>query len=100
MKPHGNSHQNEDDYHLYHIKDSEKNDIFKYGISGKPLNEDGSSPRANEQTHFLNKAVGWFRYIGEVLLIGIKGRKKAEEIEDEYISNYEKENGSKPRGND
>lgn len=99
MNPHGNSHQNQDDFHLYQITDNEENNIFKYGISGKPLNADGSSPRANEQTAFLNKAVGWIRFIGNVLLTGIKGRKKAEETEEDYIKKYIEENGKRPKGN-
>lgn len=97
---HGNSHQNEDEHHLYRIIDKDENAIFKYGISGKPLNSDGSSPRANELVSFLNKALGLIRFIGEVILTGIKGRKKAEEIEKEYISRYLEENGHLPPGNE
>lgn len=99
MSKHGNSHENPDDHHLYEIYDTQENDVFKYGISADPLLDDGSSPRANKQIKFLNRAVGWFRYIGKILVIGISGRRRAEEIEDEYLENYKEKNDRYPRGN-
>ncbi|MCB0520332.1 MAG: hypothetical protein H6577_03585 [Lewinellaceae bacterium] len=39
--------------------DRRVNDVHKYGICGKPFNKDGSSPRANEQVDFLNRAMHW-----------------------------------------
>ncbi|MCB1158769.1 MAG: hypothetical protein KDK45_14810, partial [Leptospiraceae bacterium] len=73
-KVHGNSHDSEEEHHLYQIIDNEKKDIYKYGICGKPLKADGSSTRANHQVDLLNRAVGWCRYIAEVILTKIKGR--------------------------
>ena len=40
-KRHRNSHQNEDDHHLYVIWDKEDEDVVKYGISSDPIDEDG-----------------------------------------------------------
>ena len=99
MKEHGNSHDNREEHHLYEIRDRERKAIFKYGISGKPLNADGTSARANAQVRLFNKVAGWSRFFANILLTGIKGRKRAEEIEDEYISDYEKRYGEKPPGN-
>lgn len=74
-------------------------DTFKYGISGKPLNKDGSSPRANEQVGYLNRAMRWACFFAKVLVTGIPGRKKAEDIENEFIKKYEETHGRKPAGN-
>lgn len=97
---HGNDHRNENEHHLYEINDRERKRLYKYGICGRPLNEDGSSPRANEQVSLFNKVVGWSRFFAKVLIKGISGRKKAEDIENEYIGDYLKKHGKKPPGND
>ena len=99
MKQHGNSNQNDADHHLYEIYDEERKDNYKYGICGDPLYPDGSSPRANRQVNFLNGAVGWVRFLVNILLIGIPGRIEAKRIENEHIAAYREKNGSKPRGN-
>ena len=52
-----------------------------------------------EQVDFLNRAVGWLRYFGEVLIRGIIGKAKAREIEDEYVDAYREKHGRNPRGN-
>jgi URI fold toxin 2 len=52
-----------------------------------------------EQVDYLNRAVGWFRFSGEVLIRDIDGRAKAIEIEDAYINAYKKKHGRNPRGN-
>lgn len=74
-------------------------EIVKYGICGDELNSDGSSPRANEQVNFLNRAVGWIRFVANVLLKAIPGRAKALEIEEEHVNEFEAEHGYRPRGN-
>jgi URI fold toxin 2 len=99
MSKHKNSYENEEEQHLYEIIDTERDDIFKYGICAKPLNADGSSARANEQTSFLNSAVGWFRFYANVIISGIMGRIAARELEDDYIENYKVKNGEYPPGN-
>ena len=43
MAEHGNSNKNSKPHHLYEIRDSEDDDIFKYGISHYPIGEDGYS---------------------------------------------------------
>ncbi|TXB63788.1 hypothetical protein [Phaeodactylibacter luteus] len=99
MAKHGNSLDNEKEHHLYAIHDRKEKDIFKYGISDKPIGKDGYSSRMREQINFLNAAVGIIRYVGEILIKGIIGRKKARQLEDEHIKAYERKKGRKPRGN-
>jgi URI fold toxin 2 len=99
MKTHANSHQNEEEHHLYEIFDLAEQDIYKYGVCGEPLRADGSSPRAERQVRAFNRLVGFFRFVARVLLTGIPGRKRAEEIEDEHVDAYEAKNGRRPRGN-
>jgi len=62
MKKHGNSNENEAEHHLYEIHDVERDDVYKYGICGDPLNPDRTSPRANRQIHDYNRAFGWIRF--------------------------------------
>lgn len=99
MKPHANSHENDAEHHLYEIFDVERNGIYKYGICGKPLNPDGSSPRANQQINLYNRVVGMVRFFARVIMSGIPGRKSAEDIENQYITNYRKNHGHNPPGN-
>ncbi len=99
MRFHGNSNKNNEEHHLYAIHDVEEDDIFKYGISSKPIDEDDYSSRMREQVDFLNRAVGWFRFFAEVLVRGISGRTKARQLEDEYIEAYREKHGRYPRGN-
>lgn len=96
---HGNSKKNQKEHHLYAIQDKEENDVFKYGISDKPIGKDGYSRRMREQVDYLNRAVGWLRYFAEILIQGIIGNAKARQIEDEYIDAYRKKHGRNPRGN-
>lgn len=99
MSKHGNANENDSLHHLYEIDDLQEEDVFKYGISGKPLKPDNTSARAEEQTNILNKAVGFKRFISKVLLTYIEGRAKAKDLEQQYIDNYEKKYGKKPKGN-
>ncbi len=97
--PHGNSHQNQNDYHLYEIKDLQEDEPFKYGISDEPIGQDGLSKRMRVQLYILNLGAAWIRYAAQILLTGIPGRKKAEEIEDENIEAFKEAHGRRPRGN-
>jgi hypothetical protein len=99
MGNHGNSLSNENPHHLYEIRDSADNDVFKYGISDDPIEKDGLSKRIRIQTDYLNRAVGFERFTGKVLLNNIPGRASAKEMEDEYIDRYMDVYGRKPRGN-
>lgn len=95
----GNSRKNNKEHHLYAIHDKEREDIFKFGISDKPIGEDGYSQRKREQVDYLNRAVGWIRYFAEVLIRGIIGKAKARQLEDEHIDTYRDKYGSNPPGN-
>jgi hypothetical protein len=99
MSFHGNSKQNPKIHHLYVLYDIEENDIFKYGISDKPIGKDGYSQRMHEQVDFLNRAVGWSRYFAFILKDDILGRDKALQIEDGHINAYREQFGRNPRGN-
>jgi len=49
MNFHGNSRKNTTQQHLYAIHDKEEADVFKYGISDKPIGEDGYSQRMRDR---------------------------------------------------
>ena len=99
MSEHGNSNKNNKPHHLYEIKDSVDDDVFKYGISHDPIGEDGYSNRMRVQVDFLNLGVKWFRFFARILLVDIQGKKEAKRIEKQYIRKYKNENGRAPRGN-
>lgn len=99
MKIHGNSTKNNNRHHLYEIWDKKEKDVYKYGISDDPIEEDGLSKRIRDQLSLFNNVANWVRFIARIILDNIPGRKKALEIEDEYIDAYEKKYGKPPRGN-
>lgn len=99
MSKHGNSNLNEKPHHLYEIRDSEDDDVFKYGISHDPIDEDGYSNRMRVQVDFLNLGVKWLRFFGRIILRGIPGRVAAKRIERQFIKKYREKNGENPRGN-
>ena len=96
---HRNKLSNEDPNHLYEIRDKLDNDVFKYGISSDPIDEDGLSKRVRIQLAILNLAVKWTRFFATILLKEIPGRRAAKEIEQEYIDEYREIHGKPPRGN-
>ncbi|MGY2398393.1 RHS repeat-associated core domain-containing protein [Pseudomonas sp. SDO5271_S396] len=53
-KVHGNSHASKNPNHVYVIVDTRTGRMMKPGISGRPLNKNGTSPRANQQVNVLN----------------------------------------------
>lgn len=99
MSPHGNSNQSNKLQHLYEIRDKQENTIFKYGISGGIIDADELSGRIRTQIAILNLAAGWERFYGRILIRNIEGRRKAREIEQQYIEAYQEKYGEKPRGN-
>jgi len=99
MKPHGNSHKNKEEHHLYMIFDIELQQVYKYGICGESLLPDGSSPRANRQVREFNRVVGLQRFTATVIETNIPGRKQAEEVEIAHIKAHERKYGRPPRGN-
>lgn len=98
-KKHGNSHENMNTHHLYAFDDRKNDDIFKYGISDDPIDGDGLSDRMRKQLDLYNLIAGFTRFVGRILMTGIKGRKRAEEIETKYINDYFEEHGKYPIGN-
>lgn len=99
MELHGNSLSNPNPHHLYAIFDTTENDVFKYGITDDPIEKDGLSKRIRSQVDFLNRAVGFDRFSGKILLKNISGRAEAKAIQDEFIDRYYDEYDRKPRGN-
>lgn len=99
MSEHGNSNKNNKPHHLYEIRDSVDDEVFKYGISHDPIGEDGYSNRMRVQVDFLNLGVKWLRFFARILLLDIAGKKEAKKIEKQYIREYKAKNGQAPRGN-
>lgn len=100
MQPvHGNNLKNKKLHHLYQIWDSQKKEVFKYGISADPIDKNGLSFRIAEQLELYNLAADANRYTAKILLENIPGRKIAEQIEVEHILAFEKKHGRKPRAN-
>ncbi|WP_421946386.1 hypothetical protein [Phaeodactylibacter xiamenensis] len=99
MKKHGNSLGNKNPHHLYEIRDQQEKDVFKYGISDDPVDDDGLSNRLRGQLRFMNLVAGFTRFLGRILISGIQGRQKARALEDEYIDKYIEDHGRRPRGN-
>jgi hypothetical protein len=100
MKKHGNRNDNEAEHHVYEIRDREYEDVYKYGICGEPLNDDGTSPRAQRQVRELNRAVRWRRFFANIIATEIPGRIAAKKIEDRMNLGYKEQNGCFPPGND
>jgi URI fold toxin 2 len=99
MTEHGNSNLNDKPHHLYEIRDSIDDDVFKYGISHYPIDADGLSKRMRLQVNFLNLGVNWTRFFARILILDIQGRKEAKRIEKAHIHEYKQFYGQKPRGN-
>ncbi len=99
MAFHGNSRQNHKPHHLYEIFDKQADDVFKYGISGDPIEKDGLSERIRIQLDLWNIIAGFVRFVAKVVLANIPGRKRALEIEDDYIAAYADKYGRNPPGN-
>jgi len=96
---HGNSNSNPDEHHLYGIFEVETNELYKYGISNQPLNDDGSSPRANQQLSVFNQLFGYIKFYAKVLINKISGRIEVKKLENTYIANHIAKFGKPPRGN-
>lgn len=96
---HRNSNLNEELHHLYEIIDRVDDDVFKYGISCKPIDKNNQSDRMREQVNFLNRIDKWQRYYARILIFNIGGKLEARRIERQYIRAYEAIHGEKPRGN-
>jgi uncharacterized protein RhaS with RHS repeats len=71
---HGNSKASPALQHRYEITESASGDVVKTGISGKALNANGTSRRANPQANALNKAEGQGAYSASVKEKNLPGR--------------------------
>lgn len=78
-KVHGNSKKSKKRQHGYEIyyKQNGKKKVVKVGISGRKLNKNGSSPRANSQVNKWNTEVGYQKYRARVVKKNIANREKA-----------------------
>jgi hypothetical protein len=99
MKLHGNNNKNDLLHHLYVIDDLQEKEVFKFGISDDPIEEDGLSKRARDQQDYLNLVVGIFRFIARILIRNISTREEAKRIEDKHMEEFEEKYGRLPRGN-
>jgi RHS repeat-associated protein len=77
---HGNDNRSMRPHHRYEIWDTHEDKAFKTGISGGPLNQNGSSPRANRQVNALNQDEAG-RYEARVEETDIPGRAEAKRRE-------------------
>ncbi|EGW39338.1 RHS repeat-associated core domain-containing protein [Desulfosporosinus sp. OT] len=74
---HGNSKLSTKVQHGYEIFENETGDVVKTGISERPLNKNGTSPRANSQVNSFNNAAGFDKYGANVVAPYIPGRQAA-----------------------
>lgn len=93
-KIHGNSKKSTNEQHVYEIYEKATNDVVKTGLSGQPLNKDGSSPRANTQVNKLNKESGYPKYDSRVVIIGIPDRVQGLQKESENALRLKNEGNS------
>ncbi|MBM6617228.1 pre-toxin TG domain-containing protein, partial [Bacillus suaedaesalsae] len=92
--PHGNSKNSTKPQHGYKISEKETGDVAKTGISGQPLNKNGTSPRANSQVNKWNKEVGYEKYEADVVKPNIPNRQEALDWERENAQRLWEEGNS------
>lgn len=78
---HGNHKASPKPHHRYEIYEVKTGNVVKTGISGQPLNANGSSPRANPQVNYWNQQDGAGKYAARVVETNIPGRAAALEVE-------------------
>ena len=74
---HGNSKLSQRAQHRYEIVDNRTGEVAKTGISGRPLNANGTSGRANSQINALNRVGGEGAYSARIVETNIPGRQAA-----------------------
>jgi hypothetical protein len=74
---HGNSAASTKTQHGYEISETKTGDVVKTGISGQPLNANGTSPRANSQVNDWNRNAGYIKYKAEVVVQNMPSRQVA-----------------------
>jgi len=91
---HGNSNASTKPQHRYEIVETATGDVGKTGISGQPLNANGTSPRANSQVNALNKAAGNNKWSANILEQNIPGRAAAKASEQAATNQLAREGNS------
>jgi URI fold toxin 2 len=81
------------------IDDLQEDEVFKYGISADPIDEDGLSDRLRNQVNLFNLVANAIRFVGKILISNIPGRMKADQIEQEHIDKFIEKHERRPRGN-
>ncbi len=92
-KVHGNSKKSQKRQHGYEIYSYNKNGkkvIQKVGVSGRKLNKNGTSPRANKQVRDWNKEVGYQKYHARIVVKNVKNRQQVLYWERNYASKMRK----------
>lgn len=74
---HGNSATSTKPQHGYVVFETQSGDVVKTGISGEPLNRNGTSPRANAQINVLKKVEGAGKYSASVVTTNLADRAAA-----------------------
>jgi hypothetical protein len=104
---HGNSLGSQSEQHVYEILQIDvagTTEVFKYGISGGPLNAAGLSVRAETQVRALTRTAGGrFTYessIVERIPGGPGSRGAALSLEKKLVYKYKELSGRKPAGNE
>jgi hypothetical protein len=72
--PHGNSKASTRPQHGYEIYELDSGNVVKTGISGQPLNQNGTSPRANQQVNAFNRDAGETVYGARVVVSNMPDR--------------------------
>lgn len=96
---HGNSKGSKKAQHVYEIVDKESGETIKYGISGRKLNKNGTSGRANSQVNKLNKDLKTDRFEARILEKDLPGRQAALDLEQDLVNTHAKTHGTAPPGN-
>jgi hypothetical protein len=78
---HGNSKESMKPNHRYEVVETKTGDVVKTGVSGQPLNANGTSPRANPQVRALNNSEGAGTYSSRVVESNLPGRRAALQAE-------------------
>ena len=79
--------------------DHELHRIHKFGISERPIFEDGTSQRMREQYRLMLQLVNADRITMRNIHREIAGRRRAIELEGDFVEAYVKKYGEEPIGN-
>jgi RHS repeat-associated protein len=93
-KVHGNSKSSKKRQHGYEIYNIKTGDVVKVGISGRRLNKNGTSPRANQQVRKWNKGRKVPLYGARIVIKNIPNRKLALNWERNWTYKRDREGNS------